>query len=80
MESVELYLPNINFKVRTLKLYKKDIIKAINDSIIPYKKDSDKYIEIEYMVNKNKYLTILIFTLHIHQMNCHSVTLSRRGN
>ena len=39
MESVELYLPNINFKVRTLKLYKKDIIKAINDSIIPYKKD-----------------------------------------
>ena len=44
MESVELYLPNINFKVRTLKLYKKDIIKAINDSIIPYKKDSDKYI------------------------------------
>lgn len=59
MESVELYLPNINFKVRTLKLYKKDIIKAINDSIIPYKKDSDKYIEIEYMVNKNKYLTLV---------------------
>lgn len=59
MKNIEIFLPDINFKITMSEKYNNDVRKALSESIIPYKKDNDKYIEIEYIVDEKEFLEIL---------------------
>lgn len=53
MKSIECNLPDINFKISLKEENYNVVINKVNESIIPYKKDCNKWIEIEYVVDKN---------------------------
>lgn len=59
MSKIEIYLPNINFTIITSQKYEETIKKALSESIIPYRKDNDKYIQIEYIVDENQFIETL---------------------
>lgn len=59
MKTIECSLPDINFHI---KVDEKDfdvLIKKINESIIPYDKNTSKKIEIEYIVDANQFMKFL---------------------
>lgn len=53
MKSIECNLPDINFKIKLKEENYEVVINKVNESIIPYKSDCQKCIEIEYVVDKN---------------------------
>ena len=59
MRILECNLPDINFKVKVDENYYEFVEKKVNESIIPYKKDNEKSIAIEYIVDSNKFDKIL---------------------
>lgn len=55
MKYVECYLPDINFKISTTDENYEMVKNKIDESVIKYKKNCEKTIEIEYIVDKLKF-------------------------
>ena len=52
MKTIKCYLPNINFTVKVPSEFYDSACNALNESIIRFEKNTEKKIEIEYIVNK----------------------------
>ncbi|MCI8444369.1 MAG: hypothetical protein HFJ37_04315 [Clostridia bacterium] len=59
MESIDIYLPDINFRIKMLERYKEDVKKMLSETTIQYLKDNDRYIYIEYIVDNEEFLKML---------------------
>ena len=59
MKKIECNLPDVNFIINLKSEYYDLANKALNESIISYKKNTDKNIEIEYIVDADKFLDLI---------------------
>ena len=59
MITIECNLPDINFYIKVDERDYDIVAKKVNESIIPYDKNTSKYIEIDYIVDENKFISIL---------------------
>ena len=59
MRTIECNLPDINFYINVDEKDYDIVIEKINESIIPYKKNTTKKIEIQYIVNVDKFMSTL---------------------
>ena len=59
MRTIECNLPDINFYINVDEKDYDIVIEKINESIIPYEKNTTKKIYIEYIVNVDKFMSTL---------------------
>ena len=66
MKKIECNLPDVNFIINLKSEYYDLANKALNESIISYEKNSDKNIEIEYIVDADKLNLFMIKSILIY--------------
>ena len=59
MKNIECNLPDINFNINVDEKNYEMVIKKINESIIPFKKNTEKTIIIEYIVDSKRFYEML---------------------
>ncbi len=59
MKNIECNLPDINFNINVEEKNYEMVIKKIKESIIPFEKNTEKTITIEYIVDSKKFSEML---------------------